>query len=60
MSLLDALALPWAGQYRARVAQLETEARIAADGDLAAELRGLAASYVRLAEDAERHEKALS
>ena len=60
MSLLDALVLSQASQYRARAAQLEAEARIAADGDLAAELRGLAASYIRLAEDAERHEKALS
>lgn len=52
MSLLDALALPQAAQYRARAAQLEAEARIAADPDLAA--------GIRLAEDAERHESALS
>jgi hypothetical protein len=60
MSLLDALALPHGGQYRARAAQLDAEARAVSDPELAAELRTLAASYFRLAEYAELHETALS
>jgi hypothetical protein len=56
MSLLDALELPQASQYRARASQLDAEARIASDGDLAAELTTLAASYIRLSEFAELHE----
>jgi hypothetical protein len=56
MSLLDAFALPQASQYRARASQLEAEARIAADQDLAAEFRTLAAAYLRLSEYAELHE----
>ncbi len=58
MSLLDALELLLASQYRARASQLEAEARIASD-DLAAELRTLAASYLRLSEFAELHETAM-
>ncbi len=60
MSLLDALVLPQASQYRARAAQLEVEARLASDPDLAAELRALASSCIRLAEDAAQQEAALS
>jgi hypothetical protein len=55
-----ALGLPQAAQYRARAMQLKAEARGTADGDWAAELRSFAASYIRLAEDAERLERALS
>ncbi len=58
MSLLDALELPQASQYRARPSQLEAEARLASD-DLAAELRTLASSYLRLSEFAELHETAM-
>jgi hypothetical protein len=58
MSLLDALELPQASQYRARVSQLEAEARMASD-ELAAELRTLAAAYLRLSEFAELHETAM-
>ncbi len=56
MSILDALALSQATDYRARAAQLEAEARAVSDRDLAAELKSLAAGYIRLAEHAERHE----
>ncbi len=54
MSLLDALELPLASQYRARASQLEAEASMASD-DLAVELIKLAASYIRLSEFAELH-----
>jgi hypothetical protein len=60
MSLLDALVLPDASQYRARASQLEAEARLASDPDLASELRAVAASCIRLAEDAAQQEAALS
>jgi hypothetical protein len=59
MSLLDALELQQASQYRARAAQLEAEAKTATDADFAAELRELAAAYTRLAEAAAQHEAAL-
>jgi hypothetical protein len=57
MSLLDALELPQASQYRARASQLEAEARMAFDVDLAAELTILAASYFRLSEFAELNQR---
>jgi hypothetical protein len=60
MSILDALALSQATDYRARAAQLEAEARVIADRDLAAELKGLAAAYIRLAAHAERDEAAVA
>ncbi len=60
MSILDALALSQATDYRARAAQLEAEASAIADRDLAAELKGLAAAYIRLAAHAERHEAAVA
>ncbi len=58
--ILDAVALSQATNYRARAAQLEAEASAIADRDLAADLKGLAAAYIRLAEHAERHEAALA
>jgi hypothetical protein len=60
MSILDALALSQAADYRARAAQLEAEASALSDSDLAAELMGLAAAYLRLAEHAQRHEAAVA
>jgi hypothetical protein len=58
MSISDALAVSQATDYRARAAQLEAQATAIADRDLAAELKRLAAAYIRLAEHAERHEAA--
>ncbi len=55
MSLLDALAMPYAYEYRARAAALREQARLVEDRALAAEWMRLAEGYIRLADEADRN-----